>query len=322
MWFHGLEDEDRLTVGKLSTEVFQDSEGFTWFGTIKGLYRFDGRTIKAYYADAGDPNSIFDDEIYGKFFEDKNQNLWFCTSQAINCYQRESDDFVNYQVHEHGVPINDSYQAIYLERDSFLWLRAGTKQFYRYNIFTAEQNGPLGEHFLDIFVFPGVDDEGNLKYLFVTDDFKSPGIEVFEVQKDSILINHWMYFDGSKTNQPALKIHTVFLEGESIWLSTNQGIAKWNLNDDGGLLLNEKSGIASVNIKPFDSRHFIVSTFGDGLFLFNKQDFSFTKLQTGFLNDPNFDLSNSFGIPYFDNLGNWWFPLDEEGVAFTNFEKN
>jgi len=63
--------------GLPSSEVYsvmQDSRGYIWFGTDKGLARYDGTNFKVFSTEDGLPsNTIF------KVFEDIDSNLWFST---------------------------------------------------------------------------------------------------------------------------------------------------------------------------------------------------------------------------------------------------
>lgn len=64
------------------TLVFQDSEGYIWYGTNDGLCRDDGYDIHIFRKDMSDPNSV---DIYAVFSiaEDKADHLWVGTANGL-----------------------------------------------------------------------------------------------------------------------------------------------------------------------------------------------------------------------------------------------
>ena len=62
--------------------IFQDSQGFLWFGTQNGLNRFDGYSFKKYLNNPSDPSSIVDNWIYD-ITEDNHGNLWIGTKKGL-----------------------------------------------------------------------------------------------------------------------------------------------------------------------------------------------------------------------------------------------
>lgn len=61
--------------------AYQDSEGYIWFGTDKGVSRFDGKNSVNYTISDG----LSDDEIF-RIYEDSKQRLWFLTANGKLSY--------------------------------------------------------------------------------------------------------------------------------------------------------------------------------------------------------------------------------------------
>ena len=59
-------------------KIYQDSKGFIWYGTMYGLYRYDGINYTSYRYDPFDSTSIGNDDIIS-IFEDSKGFLWFGT---------------------------------------------------------------------------------------------------------------------------------------------------------------------------------------------------------------------------------------------------
>ncbi len=55
--------------------MLQDSEGFMWFGSLNGLFRYDGSGFKVFRHEPGNENSISDDWIKC-MVEDEEGILW------------------------------------------------------------------------------------------------------------------------------------------------------------------------------------------------------------------------------------------------------
>ena len=82
--------------------VFQDSQGFLWFGTDEGLNKYDGYQFKIFKNNPGDTNSISDNFIH-YIFEDRTGILWISTSKGgLNKFDRRKNKFTKY-IHD---PLN------------------------------------------------------------------------------------------------------------------------------------------------------------------------------------------------------------------------
>ena len=83
------------------TCVYHDSFGFTWFGSLNGLYRWDGNKAKHFYHIPGDTSSMPADQIISILFEDNDGNLWTSALGAgIMKYDRGIEKFQLYNFHK------------------------------------------------------------------------------------------------------------------------------------------------------------------------------------------------------------------------------
>ncbi|HEV7993848.1 MAG TPA: two-component regulator propeller domain-containing protein [Gemmatimonadaceae bacterium] len=130
----------RLQFSKLTTDdgvsgswvpsIIQDSRGFMWFGTRRGLDRFDGNTINTYRHVRGDSNSLGDN--YVEFLkEDRDSVIWVGTRKGVSRLDRAHETFKNYTVGpgEGGRPV----MAMLHARSGTVWLGTdeGLYQFDR-----------------------------------------------------------------------------------------------------------------------------------------------------------------------------------------------
>ncbi|SEJ74290.1 Two component regulator propeller [Dyadobacter sp. SG02] len=75
--------------------ITQDKEGFMWFGTSRGLYRYDSKSFKRYKSSPGDPSSIGSDYVH-QIYQDSKGRLWATTwgdGGGLSLYNRETDSF-------------------------------------------------------------------------------------------------------------------------------------------------------------------------------------------------------------------------------------
>ena len=72
---------DKLPV-KAIHRIFQDSEGYIWYGTFDGLCRYDGYDIKVYRSDLSNPNLLASNYIT-YIAEDHEKKIWFGTTNGL-----------------------------------------------------------------------------------------------------------------------------------------------------------------------------------------------------------------------------------------------
>ncbi|MBD2125603.1 PAS domain-containing protein [Microcoleus sp. ZQ-A2] len=124
--------------------IFQDSQGFMWFGTQDGLNKYDGYDFTVYKYNALDCHSLSDNFITS-IYEDKSGIIWIGTDGGgLNKFNRETERFTRYM---HDVDNPNSLDqnrvlSIYQDRFGTLWVGTDggglnkfdreTEQFTRY----------------------------------------------------------------------------------------------------------------------------------------------------------------------------------------------
>ena len=100
--------------------IYTDSHNLTWISSTAGLNCFTGGEVKVY--DRGNYD-ILGKNIQSNFHEDSQSNLWFTTYEALNKYERSSDNFESFQFFGSEEKITANYRCIGLI-DSILWVGA------------------------------------------------------------------------------------------------------------------------------------------------------------------------------------------------------
>ena len=73
--------------------IFQDKNGFMWFGTHYGLNRYDGFDIKSYYK-GNTQNELCGDDIQS-ILQDSVGNIWISTIEGVSVFNPVTEKFFN-----------------------------------------------------------------------------------------------------------------------------------------------------------------------------------------------------------------------------------
>ncbi|OSZ82117.1 hypothetical protein CAP35_02275 [Chitinophagaceae bacterium IBVUCB1] len=114
---HGL-------AGNTVSAILQDHKGFMWFGTDKGLNRYDGKNFELFVHNSKDTNSLSGNYV-SALFEDRQGRIWIGTqNNGITIYNPVTQQFKRYE-HDAKKPgsINTGYVAqIYEDSKGRFWI--------------------------------------------------------------------------------------------------------------------------------------------------------------------------------------------------------
>ena len=110
--------------------IFQDSRGFMWFGTYKGLNRYDGQRFIAYNRD--DLCGISD--FIHSIEEDNDGNLWIGTDNGLLIYDYNADRFRIFDgVSDKGTTIHNKVNYIHKDNKGLLWFAVNGQGLFSYD---------------------------------------------------------------------------------------------------------------------------------------------------------------------------------------------
>lgn len=123
--FQHISADQGLSQSGVSS-IFQDSQGFMWFGTQDGLNKYDGYEFTVYKYNALDSNSLSDNFITS-IYEDKSGIIWVGTDGGgLNKFNRKTEKFTRY-IHDLNNPNSLSHNRVLsIYEDSFGTLWVGT----------------------------------------------------------------------------------------------------------------------------------------------------------------------------------------------------
>lgn len=96
--FRPIETRFEAPLGQVNA-ILQDSHGFIWFGSDRGLHRFDGMNVKTYTHQSEDHESLADNAVWSLFLDDEG-TMWVGTQNGLSRYLAEADRFRNYRLRE------------------------------------------------------------------------------------------------------------------------------------------------------------------------------------------------------------------------------
>ncbi|MCQ2973903.1 MAG: transporter substrate-binding domain-containing protein [Bacteroidales bacterium] len=277
----GLPQEDIMCI-------FQDNQGFMWFGTQAGAIKFNGRKMLTFPELAN--NIVFD------IAQDKKGKIYFATLKGISCLN-EDGTFTQYSQ-------EISFKHIYIDKEE-------TKYFYGdKRLYTLDSTGNLQQLNKRIPALPDCIHAIAQNRTGRTTLIASPD-GLFELSEDEDLN---LIFDK--------KCYSVFVDEDGIiWLSTTDGVYTGNLSqfrrsDIEVLKINNKVGV------PEKCRVHTIKQNRDGS-IFLISDFEafqlFSLNQSAIRFDQSIGLKNLKLLSYFeDKEDNYWFGFSGGIQKLTN----
>jgi signal transduction histidine kinase/ligand-binding sensor domain-containing protein/CheY-like chemotaxis protein len=121
--------------------IFQDSEGFLWFGTYGGLYRYDGNTFKEFQRIRNNPNSLINGHIRS-VCQDTTGALFIGTIGGLCIYNPETDRFSRFE-HDPDDPgslANNTIYKLLPDQSGTIWAATWGGGIDRIEKITATEN--------------------------------------------------------------------------------------------------------------------------------------------------------------------------------------
>ncbi|MGC6432286.1 MAG: hybrid sensor histidine kinase/response regulator transcription factor [Jejuia sp.] len=121
--FHRITTDDGLSQSDINC-IYQDNQGFLWFGTHEGLNKYDGYNFKIFSPNGNDVNSISSNLIFD-ITGDKNGNLWIgTTGKGLDYFNIKTEKFKHF-VHDKNNPnslISNYVTSLLLDDKNRLWI--------------------------------------------------------------------------------------------------------------------------------------------------------------------------------------------------------
>ena len=320
--FENFETPEGLSSSTCS-EIFQDKEGFLWFGTIDGLNRYNGYEFEIFRSVLNDTTSISNNRI-NTITEDRYGKLWVGTNNGLNVYDKETDKFTHIDLYGplslSSSPRKIINDVVYDDKGNDIWV--------------ATENGVIKIKLTDI------DTLHNLKFSYYLNDatndrsLDSNNVNSILISKEEL----WINTDGqylNKYNRSKDDFDRVFIDSGNPY-ELNHIPKRVFIDSDGDFLIgndlsdmifwirdkNEFEHLSLVdfhipvsNIYQDDNGIFWLSTDGHGIYLYDKKQGKITQQIVNNLFDP-FSLANDKpSIIYEDRNDILWIGSYDKGVS-------
>jgi len=124
--------EDGLASNSVAA-LLQDSMGFIWMGTAKGLNRFDGNSFVYYHKKNDVPDQLGNNTIMS-LYESTEKNIWVGTSTGVYIYDYKTDKFSLFdKTTFEGVGINSPVSDIRQDKDNIYWISTRGQGVFEYD---------------------------------------------------------------------------------------------------------------------------------------------------------------------------------------------
>jgi len=283
--------------------IFQDKEGFMWFGTADGLNRYDGENLRVYKInDKKIANSNF---IHGNICEDSHGNIWFCNETGLFYYSPLNDELTRKLTFK-------SYgwkAGVFIDRHDIFYLFDPDMGIYAYHINTGQMSVTschLKESYTDFISEELTTNHVNTIWLKAPD---SKGMLVFNTETGKL-----------KYRSTPIKFHSTFYVGKGE-LYNLEAPGKLTITDTAFNVLDTirylipQNKTLDVQAVRRDNYHRVwISTYDNGLICYNENTRTFINYlhENSRLKTLPINILSALCI---DRSGNLWIGTDGGGVC-------
>jgi signal transduction histidine kinase/ligand-binding sensor domain-containing protein/CheY-like chemotaxis protein len=304
------------------TSILQDDEGFMWFATQDGLNRYDGKTIKVYKNNPGNPHSI-PSNLIQRLFKDRAGNIWIGGNEGLIFFDRRKETFAKY---DYDAERTQEYRtdAIAQDKEGNLWIgtyggglnyiELSTKKFTRYRHQTNNQRSLSNDFVSDIHI----DKNGNI---WIGTFFG--GLNLFDRSSgDFTRFKHDPREPNSLSSNDVSKIHED--SNGKLWIGTHRGLNLFNsagntfirymhnTDDPQSLVHND-----ILSLEEDAAGNLWVGTQNGGICILDKRNNKFTSLQNDEADEKSLNNNSIYSLLR-DKHGNMWVGTYSGGVNFAS----
>jgi ligand-binding sensor domain-containing protein/two-component sensor histidine kinase len=290
---------------------------------MKGLNRFDGRYIKIFQPIQDETSSLYGSSIQSPFFEDNQGDIWFTTydKSCISVYRCQTEKFEHYFIPVKKTDEQDTYTALHLELNRWLWVVVNDKLFR----FDTKSSLHSIQYLHDLQGARFVVDtsvDGHVQNVFACYWAYKKGGEIIRYDKNLQIIKRQTYFsDSEKKQMPLLIIRQAIIDNDTlVWLATDKGLVALNPQQNTFKLFSaEPFGTTTRHIALDKSNRLFVTTDKTPLLIFDKLNQVFNPLSIRVKNQEDLNQTNQTGANevYIDKSNFLWLSVSNQGVYFA-----
>ncbi len=201
------------------TKIWQDQDGFMWFGTRHGLNKFDGRFFTQYFA--GRDSTTLSDSRINDATIDKNGNFWLATDRGINFYNPKEGTFSRF-LHDPDDPnsLGSNFAvSLFVDHEGVIWIgsegqgltrfQPESNTFFRFRYNQDDPNSISGNHINAM----AEDDQGNLWI-----GIRGGGLNLYD--RNSKRFISYQLHESQANNSP----RSLYPKNNGLWIGSNKGL--------------------------------------------------------------------------------------------------
>ncbi|MHC0442459.1 two-component regulator propeller domain-containing protein [Flavobacterium sp. 3-210] len=305
-----LDISDGLSNNSVTT-IFQDSDGYLWFGTYDGLNRYDGYNFKVFRNRINDKKSLSFNAIYN-IEGDSRKNIWVGGANGISIYNKATTTF---------------QPAEYLSSNKKKILNGIIHQMRS----VSENLFLIASQSLGLVSFENGSFVGKqIPLIVLGNKISINNYDAIAIQEDKKNKHSWVYVRNvgicsySYSSRTLKAVFSLSKEVKAMKLASDGNL--WLGTDEGLFLFNTKTGIISDNYFPNKcsvtdllvdkKKELWITTDGCGIYKVigtNKKAIPFNNV-----NDNQLAKSNSVWSLYEDKDGNIWFGSLRGGISMLS----
>lgn len=306
-----LDISDGLSNNSVTT-IFQDSDGYMWFGTYDGLNRYDGYNFKVFRNRINDKKSLLFNTIYN-IEGDSRKNIWVGGSNGVCIYNKTTATF-------HSVEYAVSGKKSEILKDIIHQMRSVSDDLVliasqNLGLIAFENGSFVGKH-IPLNVLGNRITVNNYDAIAIQDDkknnhswvyIKNVGIASYNYKTKSLKVAFPLSMEVK-----AMKLAT---DG-NLLLGTDEGLFLFNTKS-GSLSENYFSSKSSVTDFLLDKKNEIwITTDGSGIY--KVIGTSKKAIPANAIKENQVAKSNSVWSLYEDKSGNKWFGSLRGGISMLS----
>ncbi|WP_373523130.1 two-component regulator propeller domain-containing protein, partial [Aquiflexum sp.] len=121
--FERLSTEDGLSHNYVQS-IYQDKDGFMWFGTGDGLNKYNGYNFQTYRADPRNPQHTLNSNFIYSIHEDRKERIWV-GSHGLNLLDKQTESFTTFLADSTQFSYLNIPLSIYEDEEGLIWFSAG-----------------------------------------------------------------------------------------------------------------------------------------------------------------------------------------------------
>jgi len=214
--------------------VYQDKTGYLWFGTLRGLDRYDGYNFKTYKNEPGNTNSIANASV-NTLYEDKEGIFWVGTSSGLDRFDRAIEKFIHFTLHPPGpgTEWSNDVSSILEDKNNILWVGThdGLNKFNRNTgkFICIRNDSTNNKSIIHNSINAILEDKLGTLWIGT-----GSGLDKFDRESGNF-IHVWYdtdYKNRIADKDPKFWINTLFQDNSGkLWLGTSGGLIEFNTRD-------------------------------------------------------------------------------------------